>query len=99
MEILPHIIPQLIRPLQFLNKMLNSILSQTEEIRPRNGVGMLPIANLIRRLDNHRPRTRRRPSDNGFRRVIAGNYLELGAVSPIQNRTMINNLHGRIDCR
>ena len=83
MEILPHIIPQLIRPLQFLDKVLNSILSQTEEIGPGNGVGMLPIANLIGRLDDHRPRTRRCPSDDGFRWVVASNYLELGAVSSI----------------
>ena len=99
MEILPHIIPQLIRPREFLNKMLNSILSQTKEIGPRNGVGMLPIANLIRRLDDHRPCTRRCPSDDGFRLVITCNYLKLGAISPIQNRAMIDNLHGRIDSR
>lgn len=37
-KILPHVIPQSIRTGQLLDEMLDRILTQTEEVRPRNTV-------------------------------------------------------------
>lgn len=65
--------------------MLNSVLSQTKKVGARDRVRMLPVADLICSLDDHRPRPRSRPSDDGFCRVVTRNNLELGPVATVQN--------------
>lgn len=69
-EILPDIIAKAVSIRQLLDEMFDRILPETEEIRPRNRIGVLAIANSVGLLHNIRPGSCGRPSDDRLVRPI-----------------------------
>jgi hypothetical protein len=91
-EILPHIILQSVRAWQLLNEVLDSILTQTEKVWPRDRITVLPVSNMVRCAHDDRPGTSGCASNDGLICHIICNDLELGTVSTIKDGAIIDGL-------
>lgn len=72
--------------------MLDGVLSQTEKVRTRDRVTMLPVSNMIRRAHDDRPGTSGCASNDGLICHVICNNLEFGSITPILNGAIINCL-------
>lgn len=79
--------------------MLDGVLPKAEKVWSRHTVAVLPIPDIVRRTDNGGPRSRRSASNNRLVGVIAGDDLELGTVTAIEDRTVVYSLIVGIDRR
>jgi len=74
--------------------MFDRVLSESEEVRSRNGIRVLPIPDRIGLLDNVGPCPGRRASDDRAVRNIRPDYFEFGAVSAVEDGTLVHRLCG-----
>ena len=72
--------------------MLDSVLSQAEEIRARDRVGVHAIADMICGAHDNRPRAGRCARYNGLFRLVISDNLEVGASVAVENLAMIHDL-------
>ena len=72
--------------------MLDGVLSQTEKVRTRDRVTMLPVSNMIRRAHDDRPGTSGCASNDGLICHVICNNLEFGSITPILDGAIINCL-------
>ena len=94
---LPHVVFELIRVRQLLDEVLDRVLPETEEVRPRNTITVLPIPDVICCTDNRRPCAGCGPSNHRPIGVITGDDLELGTIAAIEDRTVIHSFNIGID--
>ena len=79
--------------------MLDRVLSEPKEVRTRDTVGVLPVPDMIRSANDDGPRPRRCAGDDGLVFLIGSNNLELGPITAIKNRTVIDTVRIWIDRR
>ncbi len=91
-EILPYVILQTIRARELLNEVLDGVLSQTEKVRARDRVTMLPVSNVIRRANDDGPGTSGCASNDGLICHVICHNLEFGPITTIMDGAIINRL-------
>lgn len=91
-KVLPHVISKTICTRQLLNKMFDRVLSESEEVRSRDGIRVLPIPDRIGLLDNVGPCPGRRTSDDRTVRNVRPDYFEFRAVSAVEDRALVYSL-------
>ena len=79
--------------------MLDGVLPQTEKVRARDRVTMLPVSNMIRRAHDDRPGTSGCACNDGLIRHVICNDLEFGSITPIMDGAIVNCLRIRITRR
>jgi hypothetical protein len=82
-----------------LDEMLDCILSQSKEIRPRYRVGMLSVPDGVRLLDDVGPSTGSSSCNDEFLWNIGRDDLEFGTVTTIEDGAVIYNFLVRGDGR
>lgn len=96
-EVLPHVVLELLRMRQFLDEMFDRVLPETEEVGSRNRVRVCPVADMVRRPHDHRPRTRRGASNDGLVWRVCCCDLELGAIATVEDFAVVHNLCTGVD--
>jgi hypothetical protein len=72
--------------------MLDSVLPQAEEVRPRYRIAVLPISNVVRRTHDDGPGTSGCACDDGFICHVICNDLEFGTITTIKDGAIIDGL-------
>lgn len=98
-ECLPDVVLQPVRIRQLLDEVLDSILSETKEVRTRDGVGVCTITNVVRGAHDDGPRAGRCSRYDGFLGLVVGDNLEAGASLAVQDLAMVHDFGVRIASR
>lgn len=93
---LPHIVLELLCVRELLDEVLDRVLAETEEVRARDRVGVLPVADVVRRAHDDGPRARRSACDDGLVRHVLRDDLEFGPVAAVEDRAVVHDLCVRI---
>ena len=78
--------------MELLDEVLDGVLPQTEKVRARDRITMLPVSNMIRRANDDRPGTSGCASYDGLICHVIRNDLEFGTIATIMDGTIINGL-------
>lgn len=95
-ECLPNVILQPVGIRKLLDEMLDCVLAETEEVRPRDRIRVCAIADVIRSANDNGPSACGCTRHDGFLGLVVGDNLEIGTGVAIEDLAVVDDLGVRI---